>query len=535
VAAAMTAALAAGQYSSTAISANGSRVFFESTRSLRGVTWQARGRIYEALPAGPRLVAEPLEAQAADEWVQAPQVSDDGDVVAWSAMKEVTIQLPFGGPRKTAYATAIVKRESDGATWSFPGGGSLSRNGRWFASVDGLVDLTSGAVPAPAAQPFTVASDAADDGTFVAIQAGAYLLQRADGSSTPLPGLLGTSFRMDRMASVLVTTLASPPIEGALPAVDVVAYQVATGESRVLASRCLACSVLAVSGDGTHLLLRGYSTGAGTPGSARLQLYWMDTGNGEARRLSSEVTDVLAGAVSSDGGQVCYSTAAGELRCSDLSGESSWVAVAATAEVVSDGAVFVPGSRSVLKGAGLQQVRLLVGDAEARVLNGQSSQLTFVMPDGAAEGNASIEVDNPDSPFAPQLLAVQVVPAQPAVIRLLDLGGPMDESYHWPYVENGTRGGLVSAINPAQPGEELWVHMKGLGRDPLHLTYLWNEPAVEIRPQSVEPEEYNPGWQVLKLRVPDDAPPGLVWLRVVAEGQTPASLQVPVALSLQLN
>jgi hypothetical protein len=276
VAAAMTLAVAAGQYSSAAISANGGRVFFESPRSLRGVTWEARGRIYEALPAGPRLVAEPLESLSAAEWVQAPQVSDDGDVVAWSAMKETTTHLPFVGPQKTASATAIVRRQSDGATWTFPGGGSLSRNGRWFVSPGGLVDLTAGATAAPAAEHLTLASDVADDGSFVVFQDAAYRLRRADGSSVELPGLQGTFFRIDRMASLLVTTVPSPPIAGALPAVDVLAYQVATGEPRVLASRCLGCEVLAVSGDGAHMLLRGYSTGAGTPGSATLQLYWVE-------------------------------------------------------------------------------------------------------------------------------------------------------------------------------------------------------------------------------------------------------------------
>jgi uncharacterized protein (TIGR03437 family) len=242
------------------------------------------------------------------------------------------------------------------------------------------------------------------------------------------------------------------------------------------------------------------------------------------------VTDVLAGAVSSDGGTLCQATAAGQLQCSDLASESRWVAVAATAQADPYGASYVPGSRSILKGAGLQQARVTVGGAEVRVLDSQASRLTFVMPEDAPEANLAFQVDQPGSPFAPQVVSAQILPAQPSVIRLIDLGGPMDDTYYWPYLENGTRGGLVSPLDPVRPGEELWVHMNGLGRDPLRLTYLWNEPASEVRPLSVEPEEFNPGWQVVKLRVPDDSPVGQVWFRVVAEGQTPGAMQVPVAV-----
>lgn len=82
--------------------------------------------------------------------------------------------------------------------------------------------------------------------------------------------------------------------------------------------------------------------------------------------VTNEPADVKAAAFSSDGFQICYGAANGELRCVDRASGQSRAVVAAASDVRLDGTFYVPGARSVLPGVGLQNVTIRLGGPTCR-------------------------------------------------------------------------------------------------------------------------------------------------------------------------
>jgi len=463
-----------------------------------------------------------------------PQASEDGDVVAWTVQQRNT--GPTGDVLPFVYFS-VVRRASDGKTWAMPLEGRLSRNGKWFVigslKINLLTDEGTGQGGALLALGGYLTPDVSDDGAFLQNIDGELVLKKADGSFTKLPAaFLFGGARMDRTASVVVGTESTGLAEdsGARPRQNILLFNTATGVTTKLLSRCTQCSIVAISGDGGKVLFSGYWPGPDSPASGWRQLWLLDVLTTKVVAVTNEPADVKAAAFSSDGFQICHGAANGELRCVDRASGQSRAVVAATSDVRLDGTFYVPGARSELPGAGLQNATVRLGGADLPLLSGSSTLAQFVLPWSTDPGNVTLTVDQPASVFAPQNVLLPVVAAHPQFVTLAELGGPRDAASDWPFLENGTRGGLASFLAPLRPGEELWIHMRGLGRDPSLLNWTWGSANSVIRPLSVEYEEYNPGWHVVKFTVPGDTPSGPVLLRVKLTGETDAAtILIPVA------
>lgn len=531
LAAALALPAAFGQYDSIATDGAGQRVWFSTSRLLRSDSRVSQERIYEARMPVPVVVSVP--AQADEVGNLRPQVSDDGDVVAW------TVQTRNAGPAGSVLPfvySSVVKRASDGKTWVLPVEGRLSRNGKWFVigslKVNLVTDEGSGQGGALIAANDYVTPDVSDDGAFLEKSGGELVLHKADGTFAKLPtSFLFGGARMDRTASVVAGTEPTglPEDAGVRARQNIVVYRTATGMTSLAISRCTQCALVAISGDGGRVLFSGYWPGPDGPSTNWKQLWLLDVISGKVQQVTDEPADVSTGALSSDGFQVCHGAASGELRCVDTGSGQGRVMAGVMGDVRLDGRSLVPGARSVLNGAGLQNVTLRIGGVDVPVISGSRTQVQFVMPWSAELGTVTMEVDQPESVFAAQRVPLPVVVARPEFVKLSQLGGPPDATSDWPFLENGTRGGLASGLDPLRPGEDVWVHMIGLGRDPSLLTWAWGAGDTPIEPLAVEYEDYNPGWHVVKFRVPQDGPSGQVVLRVKLRGQVVQSILVPVA------
>jgi uncharacterized protein (TIGR03437 family) len=521
-----------GQYDSIATDATGQRVWFATSRLLRSDSRTAQERIYEARTPVPVVVSEPAQSNEVNS--QKPQVSDDGDVVAWTVQQRNT--GPTGDILPFVYFS-VIHRASDGKIWVMPIEGRMSRNGKWFVTgslrFNLLTDEGAGFGGALLVPGGYVSPDVADDGAFLQSIDGELVLTKADKTFVKLPAsFLFGGARMDRTASVVVGTESTGLAEdaGARPRQNIMLFNTATGVTTKLLSRCTQCSLVAISGDGGKILFSGYWPGPNSPASGWSQLWLLDVATTKVSAVTNEPADVKAGALSSDGFQVCYGAASGELRCVDTVSGQTRAMVGPVGDVRLDGRFYVPGARSKLPGAGLQNATVRLGGVDLPLLSGSSTQAEFVLPWNTDTGNVTLVVDQPASVFAAQDVLLPVVAAQPEFVTLAELGGPLDATADWPFLENGTRGGLVSSTAPLRPGEEVWIHMRGLGRDPSLLTWNWGSTTAVARPTSVEYEEYNPGWHVVKFTVPGETPSGQVLLRVKVTGQNDgATILIPVA------
>lgn len=231
----------------------------------------------------PVVVSEP--AQTSELNSLRPQVSDDGDVVAW------TVQQRNAGPTGDVLPFvyfSVVRRASDGKTWTMPLEGRLSRNGKWFVigslKINLLTDEGTGQGGALVALGGFVTPDVSDNGAFLQNIDGELVLNKADGSFTKLPtAFLFGGARMDRTASVVVGTESTGLAEdsGARPRQNILLFNTATGVTTKLLSRCTQCSIVAISGDGGRVLFSGYWPGPDSPASGWQQLWLLDIGHHE--------------------------------------------------------------------------------------------------------------------------------------------------------------------------------------------------------------------------------------------------------------
>ncbi|QOY86516.1 hypothetical protein [Paludibaculum fermentans] len=458
------------------------------------------------------------------------QVSDDGDVLCWTTRRLLRlysstkrVQPKIGMPI-TAVPETVVHRNSDGREWTLPGEAALSRNGRWVWTSSRALDLASGQ-EYDVSPAFRIASGISDEGDTVVLQetnlAG---LLRPGGQFRPLPEGIRPAqvILMDRHASTLVWNTGSSTLgEGQLKKLDV-----ATGTITVLVDTCPNCEPLQLSADGRRLLVATRSID-GAPG-----VWVLDT-------LSLQRTDLAPGyaaaaAITSSGQTVCYSGSEGMLQCRDLESGDVRAVVGKTAQVAQWAATPdefpAPGSRYTLKGTGLQDAAVSVNGTPAKVAASTDTAITFLVPESVEPGQAEFSFEQESSPFRSSL-AHELRAIAPRVIKLAEIPGA--ESIGWlPYLENGTRGGLAGEFEPLHPGEVVWIHMVGLGRDPSLMLWYWQDwiggPLHDIAPFEITQDD---GWYTVKIRIPEAAPNGIS----VVKGRSPwdpsisTGVEIPIA------
>jgi hypothetical protein len=158
-----------------------------------------------------------------------------------------------------------------------------------------------------------------------------------------------------------------------------------------------------------------------------------------------------------------------------------------------------------MTGYGLKEAAVTVSGRPVAFLVKENKRLEFIVPEDAPEGPGELVIDHPESPFAPVVFQMEVKRNAPTFIRLRDLGFDLWYQESLPFVENGTRGGLVAEGNAAFAGEELWIWMHGISApDEVQFQMATNVsgPYERIQPLAIDRVREWPGWQRVRMRAP---------------------------------
>ncbi|MBN9661119.1 MAG: hypothetical protein J0H49_23205 [Acidobacteria bacterium] len=526
------AGLATAQFVNLSTDAGGSQVRFVTDRNLRGAPALPQPAVFAATAAG----VQPVPAASGPvnySEISGTTLSDGGDVAAWSLRNSSWYSNPpFGGGRAVAAQyLGMVQRRGDGRSWSRAGQVSLSRNGRWalFAGEPMDVPDGTGAPVAPAwidlwtDQQYPGFGEGvpnlADDGTGIGClnNAGSLTAVLLKPGSAPEP--LAAKFPgcpsvvLDRYARLGVLQFASSLIPESVPYL----FELSTRTLTPLAGSCVECSQLSISGEGTRVLVAAKSIN-GSPNPSGLAQAWVfDIETRTWTRASDPEERVLEAVLSADGSAVLLSTGQGRIVRVDLFSRARTELVASTAFVNLPDYNLVPGSRYTLRGSGLRDAVVTVAGRPVEVVTNENGLLEFLAPKELPVGQADLVVDHPESPFAPVSLQAMVATNDSNFVVLRDLGYNQPGIAILPFVENGTRGGLVAEGNGALPGEELWIWMRGISKPELVQFEIGSASGGSYAPLlsgTVDQFTDHPGWQRLRMTVPERRDTERIRLRI---------------------
>lgn len=508
------AAIAVAQFRGLVTDASASHVRFTG-RALRSnpsgpqdglYEWTASGLAFVRMASGPASYGGFL----------GPALSDGGEVMAWTLEnRSWWTGTGIGGPGYawTAHYYGMVENRN-GQRWGRAGQVVLSRNGRWAwfgwepknipGAADGpvpaaVIDLWTGQeFPASSISAFSVA----EDGTAIGAD-GSIALLKPGGVSEHLPfsinsphqismdryARLATCFTYDWTHKVEVLSLIDLP----------------TKTRKVLAESCDTCGEPSISGEGTRVLITAkLINGIENPGG-RVGAWIYDIETRTWRCISDPEDEILAAALSADGSKVVLTTDRARILSIDLATQTSIDLVPATPFSGPPDKSLVPGSKVTMTGYGLKDSVLTVSGRPVAPLVNENKRLEFIVPEDAPEGPGELVVDHPESPFAPVVFQREVKRNDPTFIQLRDLGYTLWYQANVPFVENGTRGGLVAERNAAFAGEELWVWMQGISApDEIQIqtgTSLQG-PYEPVQPLVIDQVREWPGWQRVRMRAP---------------------------------
>lgn len=516
------AALATAQFVTLSTDASGSKVRFVTYRALRGEAALQQSAAFEATAAGVQFITAPDGPVNYSEF-SAMTLSDGGDVAAWSLRNPSWyMNLPFGGGGNAVAAQylGVVQRRGDGRRWSRAGLVSLSRNGRWAWFAGEPIDLPggTGSPVAPAWIDLWTdqeypgvgqgAPSLADDGTAIGCvnNAGSLspVLLKPGSAPQPLsakfPGC--PSVVLDRYARLGVLQFTSALIPESVPYL----LDLSTQSLTPLAGSCVECSGLSIGGEGTRVLLIAKSINGSANPSGLPQAWMYDIETRTWNLVSSPDQGVVEAVLSADGSSVVLSTDQGRIVRVDLFSRERTDLVGSTAFMNVPDYSLVPGSRYTLKGSGLRDAVVTVAGRPVEVVTNENRLLEFLAPADLPAGQADLVVDHPESPFAPATYQSTVQVNDANFILLRDLGYNQPGIAILPFVENGTRGGLVAEGNAALPGEELWIWLRGISAPEsvlLEMGAANGSGYSAIATGTIDRMTDRPGWQRLRLAAPE--------------------------------
>lgn len=501
-------------------------------RALRGEPALPQSAAFEATSAGVQFISAP-DGPANYSEFSAMTLSDGGDVVAWSLRNPSWYtNLPFGGGQAVAAQySGRVQRCGDGRSWSRAGQVRLSRNGRWawFAGEPMDVPDGTGAPVAPVwidlwtDQQYPGFGEGvpnlADDGTGIGClnNAGSLtaVLLKPGSAPEPLtakfPGC--PSLVLDRYARLGVLQFASALIPESVPYL----FELSTRTLTPLAGSCVECSQLSISGEGTRVLVTAKSINGSANPSGLAQAWVFDIETRTWTRVSDPEERVLEAVLSADGSAVLLSTGQGRIVRVDVFSRVRTDLVASTVFVNLPNYSLVPGSRYTLRGSGLRDAFVTVAGRPVEVVTNADGLLEFLAPKELPVGQADLVVDHPESPFAPVSYQAVVAANDPNFVLLKDLGYNQPGIAILPFVENGTRGGLVAEGNGALPGEELWIWVRGISAPELVQFEIGSASGASYSPLlsgTIDQITDHPGWQRLRLTVPERRDTERIRLRI---------------------
>lgn len=515
------AGLATAQFVNLSTDASGSQVRFVTYRNLRGAPALSQSAAFEANAAGVQLVPATSGPVNYSEF-SGTTLSDGGDVAAWSLRNSSWYSnLPFGGGRAVAAQyLGIVRRRGDGRSWSRAGQVRLSRNGRWAWFAGEPMDVPDGTGAPVAPMWIDLWTDQhypgfgegvpslADDGTGIGClnNAGSLTAVLLKPGSTPEPLIAKfpgcPSVVLDRYARLGVLQFASSLIPESVPYL----FELSTRTLTPLAGSCVECSQLSISGEGTRVLVTAKSINGSANPSGLAQAWVYDVETRTWTRVSDPEERVLEAVLSADGSAVLLSTGQGRIARVDLFSRVRTELVASTAFVNFPEYSLVPGSRYTLQGSGLRDAVVTVAGRPVEVVANADGLFEFLAPKELPVGQADLVVDHPESPFAPVSSQAVVAANDPNFVLLKDLGYNQAGIAILPFVENGTRGGLVAEGNGALPGEELWIWVRGISAPELVHFETGSASGAIYSPLlsgAIDQITDHPGWQRLRMTVPE--------------------------------
>jgi uncharacterized protein (TIGR03437 family) len=469
------AAVLSAQFSELATDGPGTRVLFSSSRSLIGETRQEWPKLFEASPSGVRTLAaiEPDPGQGSPfsfnfYMLHAPEFSADGRTLAWTGEARC-----YGGSgcitRERFQGT--IQREGR-PDMSRTGKVRLSANGRWAFFTGGtsilypphaaIVDLESGReIPVDADTFYSAGTGrrvVANNGTVVSAGAfGGIFLTDAHGVRRAF------STNANARAVTIADSAQYALYETDSPSPSIVLLDAITGEQIVAVAAVEGCRAPSLAQDSRTMLFLSAANWEGKNDQQAVQAWLMDLYTGTLRQASSENDDVVEATISGDARVVYAATSGGRVLRIDLASGETSEAVPTTPSVSTWTADEAPGSSYTILGHGLANAEASLNGIQLKLTGGEPGAADYLLPWSMPVGDGYLEVGSGGSPFQPEQKQVHVATLAPSFLRWGEFWD-VDASeavYIWALHDGPWR--LVTAEDPARPGEVIQLQMRGLG------------------------------------------------------------------------
>lgn len=492
---------ASAQFSDFAMTGDGSTLYFASSLVLRGTSVPEQGRIYALDSTGVRLVAGltaappvgPGMALSNYYWLSRPEVSRDGSVLAFTG------QADCSGNDSCVFAAKLqtTNRGLAGGDRNVLGGGRLSGSGRYLflyanrqPSYNATVlDLQTGAsqgLPAFSI-PSSVVPGAgrvvADDGSAViAFGSGVYLLRGATATTLLSSAVSSASSPSGAVIDAAASTVVYCNTEyGAVQytyeaiSTTLRIYRIAAQQDQPLAAGMQATAPF-LSSDGTRVMFL-------SPVSGVNQIWTVNTDGTALRQVTHDASGVVQAAMSDDGHVAWYLSGSSDVLQVNLDTGVPAQRLGPTMQLSNNSTLMLePGSAVTIAGTGFSDgyfsapsfplplslggAGVTIGGIAAPVLAVAPTAVTVqvpweVPPSVSAQSTVlSVQTGATSSPF----VSDSTVPpgdVEVAVARGAFLTDPTSGNL---LAVHGDWSSMVTADNPALPGEAIHVYGVGFGR-----------------------------------------------------------------------
>ena len=492
---------ASAQFSDFATTGDGLTLYFASSLVLRGTSAPEQGRIYALDSTGARLAAGLTEVPPVGPgmalsnyyWLSRPEVSRDGSVLAFTGRADCS------GNDSCVDAARLqtTVRGLTGGDRNVLGGGRLSGNGRYLFLYANrqpsynatVVDLQTGASQGPPAFGITegvvpgAGRVVADDGSAViADTSGVHLLQGATATTvvSPAPSYASgpSGAVIDAAASTVVyCSTEYGAVQSTYGAISTTlrTYRIASQQDQPLAAGMQAAAPF-LSSDGTRVMFL-------SPVSGVNQIWTVGTDGTALRQVTHDASGVVQAAMSDDGQVAWYLSGSSDVLQVNLNTGVSAQRLGPTMQLSNNSSLLLePGSAVTIAGTGFSDgyfsaqsfplplslggVGVAIGGIAAPILAVAPTAITAqvpweVPPSVSVESTVlSVQTGATSSPFVSDSTLppgyVAVVAAHGAFLTDPTSGNLLAVHGDW--------SSMVTADNPALPGEAIHVYGVGFGR-----------------------------------------------------------------------
>lgn len=522
---------ASGQITSLATDHTGSVVVFSSAATLKGLDYGDDERIYEVTPANPPALLAQGPFRSLNSGYMWPAVSADGKVRVWTHEHRYTCE--YCQFWQNYFAMML---DSSGANvYLGEGQAVVSRDGRWVSWGGGTgvntvdlcwLDLRTGE---KLLRPFRTVLQVPPGATGVSNDGGR-VLWAEDGKGVRVVWPDG---RLVTIRGDLRPVAATIEPGGRYAVVqDSGSYRpriwiadLAAQEFRVLVEATEGAEQPQTTDDGALVGFISAADWVGSNSGLVPQFWLIDPVSGQLKQFTAESTGVRTAALSGDGRVVYLVNGRGELVRTTVDGERVVMLVSVPwPQIPARRTVHVPGTRSIMTGANLDEARVFIAGVEAKIVARGAGKIEYVTPEVGEQRGQIAEAVGPDGYFQPRRLWAEIRPVYVSLWTWAD---------HWPSTPNWESGyawalhgesrTLATPASPLAPGEWFEAQISGLRlEDAGPLAWAWSTDAgllpLESAPPALDLEME--GLLRVKIRAPFFEPGAYVW--IVPRGISPA-------------